>query len=141
MVFGPRLSAMAATHRAADSGGWHQWALAIGIFLAGVYGGYFGAAQGVILMGILSILTTEHLQRLNGWKNVLGTVANGVAALVFVIAAPDQVNWAVAGLIAVGALIGGVVGSTIGRRLSPSVLRAVIVVMGTAALVKFLAFP
>ncbi|MBP6996400.1 MAG: sulfite exporter TauE/SafE family protein [Phycicoccus sp.] len=141
VVFGPRLSAMAATHRAADSGGWHQWALAIGIFLAGVYGGYFGAAQGVILMGILSILTTEHLQRLNGWKNVLGTVANGVAALVFVIAAPDQVNWAVAGLIAVGALIGGVVGSTIGRRLSPSVLRAVIVVMGTAALVKFLAFP
>ena len=122
VVFGPRLSA-------------------IGIFLAGVYGGYFGAAQGVILMGILSILTTEHLQRLNGWKNVLGTVANGVAALVFVIAAPDQVNWAVAGLIAVGALIGGVVGSTIGRRLSPSVLRAVIVVMGTAALVKFLAFP
>ncbi len=136
VVFGPQLSRVAARNRSAAQGGWHRWALRVSVMLTGVYGGYFGAAQGVILMGILSILTAENLQRLNGWKNVLGTVANGVAALVFITVAPHHVDWAVAGLIALGALIGGVVGSTIGRRLSPGVLRAVIVVIGVVAIVR-----
>lgn len=142
LVFlGPRLSRAAAQHRSAGAGGWQQVAVAGGIFVAGAYGGYFGAAQGVILMGLLSIMTTEPLQRLNGWKNVLATVANGVAAVVFIVVAADRLDWLIAALIALGALIGGVIGSTVGRRLAPGVLRVVIAVVGIVAVVKIVWFP
>lgn len=141
VVLGPRLSRAATAHRAHSSSGWHRVAMAGGVFVTGVYGGYFGAAQGVILMGLLSILSAEPLQRLNGWKNVLATAANGVAAVVFIAVAGDRVDWLVAALIAVGALLGGVVGSTVGRRLSPPVLRTVIVVVGVVAIVKVVWFP
>lgn len=141
VLLGPRLSRLTAAHRASGPAGWHRMALAGGVFVTGIYGGYFGAAQGVILMGLLSILTTEPLQRLNGWKNVLGTLANAVAAVVFIIIAAGQLDWVVAGLIAVGALLGGVIGSTIGRRLSPTALRIVIAVIGIVATVKIVWFP
>jgi len=112
-----------------------------GILGCGVYGGYFGAAQGVLLMGLFSALSLEPLQRLNGYKNVLATIVNAVAALVFILVARDQIDWLVVLLIAVGATIGGVIGSTVGRRLPPPVLRAVIVVIGLVAIVKLVAFP
>jgi uncharacterized membrane protein YfcA len=112
-----------------------------GVFGAGVYGGYFGAAQGIILMGILGSLSSEPIQRLNGYKNVLATVVNAVAAVVFVLVARDRIDWLVVLLIAVGSTVGGVVGSTVGRRLSPPVLRAVIVVIGVVAIVKLVRFP
>ena len=73
-----------------------------GVFVAGIYGGYFGAAQGVILIGLLSALSSEPLQRLNGYKNVLGTVVNAVAALTFMAVAWDRVDWPAAGLVALG---------------------------------------
>ena len=79
-----------------------------GVFGAGVYGGYFGAAQGIILMGILGALSSEPIQRLNGYKNVLATIVNAVAAAVFIIVAPDQIDWLVVLLIAIGSTIGGV---------------------------------
>ncbi len=82
--------------------------LYVGVLLTGVYGGYFGAAQGVILISLLAIFIDDHLQRLNAAKNVLATVANGVAALLFI--AVGHVNWAVAGLIAAGAIVGGQLG-------------------------------
>ncbi len=94
-----------------------------GVFGAGVYGGYFGAAQGIILMGVLGSLSSEPIQRLNGYKNVLATIVNGVAALVFILVARDQIDWLVVLLIAIGSTIGGVLGSTVGRRLPPPVLR------------------
>jgi uncharacterized membrane protein YfcA len=106
------------------------------VLLAGVYGGYFGAAQGVLLMAILGIGVAESLQRSNAVKNVLAGTVNGVAGLVFVLAA--DVDWAVAGLIAIGAVIGGLLGASVGRRLPPLVLRVVIVVVGVAALTAFL---
>ena len=65
--------------------GWHRWALGVGIFVAGAYGGYFGAAQGVLLMGIFSALSSEPLQRLNAYKNVLSSIVNAVAAVTFVL--------------------------------------------------------
>lgn len=132
----PRMSAWAAGHSTGASSAWTMRAMQGGVFLAGIYGGYFGAAQGVILMGLLSILSTMHIQRVNGYKNVLGTVANGVAAVVFLVVARDQVDWQVVVLIAVGALAGGWIGSTIGRRLSPPVLRLVIAVIGFLAIGK-----
>ncbi len=137
VVLGPRLQ-RAAFARHSETGGaaWHVPVMMAGVLLAGVYGGYFGAAQGVLLMGILSALSTEALQRLNGYKNILGTVVNAVAALVFVLVARDEIVWSVAGLIALGALLGGRLGATVGRRLPPVVLRAVIVVIGGVAVVN-----
>lgn len=108
--------------------------LIAGVFLAGIYGGYFGAAQGVLLIALLGILAADDLQRLNATKNVLGLVVNAVAAVVFVVAA--RIDWTVAGLIAVGSIIGGQLGATLGRRLPPAVLRGVVVVVGTVAVVR-----
>jgi uncharacterized protein len=102
--------------------------LLAGVFLTGVYGGYFGAAQGVILIALLAIFIEDDLQRLNGTKNVLAFTANAVAAVVFV--ATTDVSWSVAGLIAVGSIIGGQVGGRFGRRLPAPALRWVIVVVG-----------
>ncbi|HET9760761.1 MAG TPA: sulfite exporter TauE/SafE family protein, partial [Nocardioidaceae bacterium] len=102
---------------------------------AGVYGGYFGAAQGVLLMAILGVGLTESMQRNNATKNVLALLVNLVAAIVFVFVA--HIDWAVAGLIALGAVIGGQLGATVGRRLPAWALRAFIVVVGVAALTQF----
>jgi uncharacterized membrane protein YfcA len=105
------------------------------VCLAGVYGGYFGAAQGVLLMAILGVGLTESMQRNNATKNVLALLVNLVAAIVFVFVA--DMNWAVAGLIALGSVIGGQIGATVGRRLPSWALRAFIVVVGVAALTQF----
>lgn len=107
------------------------------VFCAGVYGGYFGAAQGVLLIGMLGIAFSDGLQRINAVKNVLAGLVNGVAAVMFI--ALTHVDWGVAGLIAAGSIIGGQLGARIGRRLSPWALRVVIVCVGVAALVKLLA--
>ncbi len=106
------------------------------VFVTGIYGGYFGAAQGVLLMAVMGIGIQESLQRLNGTKNVLALLVNAVAAVIFMFVA--DVDWAVAGLIALGAVIGGQVGATVGRRLPALALRIFIVVVGVAALVAFL---
>ena len=106
------------------------------IFLIGVYGGYFTAAQGVMMVGVMGMMVTDSLQRLNGIKNVLAAVVNVVAGTVYAFVAP--VSWPVIGLLAVGSTLGGQVGAKIGRRLPPTVLRGVIVVVGGAAIVQLL---
>ncbi len=114
-------------------GAFWVWGL---VYLAGVYGGYFGAAQGVLLMAILGVGLQESMQRNNATKNVLALLVNGVAAVVFIAVA--HVDWRVAGLIAVGAVIGGQIGATVGRRLPAPALRGVIVLIGVVALVRLL---
>ena len=109
------------------------WAL---VYLAGVYGGYFGAAQGVLLIAILGIGLAESLQRVNAAKNVLAGLVNGVAAVVFVVVA--DVAWAAAGLIAAGSVLGGQLGASFGRRLPAPVLRGVVVVVGAVAVWQLL---
>jgi uncharacterized membrane protein YfcA len=136
VVLQPRISAWVdARHESAhgDFGPWWVWPAVLG---TGVYGGYFGAAQGVILMGVLGIGVADSLQRLNGLKNVLAGLVNGVAGLFFILVA--HVDWTVVALIAVGSVIGGQVGATLGRRLSPLALRIFIVVVGVVALAVFL---
>ena len=143
VLVGPRVNQWAAARRASGRGSarTHESAMRAGVLGAGVYGGYFGAAQGVLLMGIMGALSSEPLQRLNGYKNVLATGVNGVAALVFLLVARDRVDWLVVVLIAAGSTLGGVLGATVGRRLPPPVLRGVIVVIGLVAVVKLVAFP
>ena len=104
--------------------------------LCGIYGGYFGAAQGVLLIAIMGIGIADTLQRINGAKNVLAGLVNAVAAVVFIVVA--EVDWAAAGLIAAGSVIGGQLGVAYGRRLPASALRALIVMVGVAALTVFL---
>jgi uncharacterized membrane protein YfcA len=113
---------------------WWTWPAVLG---AGVYGGYFGAAQGIILVGFLGLGLAESLHRVNALKNVLSSLVNTVAAVVFVAAA--DVDWVVAGLIGVGSVGGAMLGATVGRRLSPALLRGVILLVGGTALVVFLA--
>jgi uncharacterized membrane protein YfcA len=105
-----------------------------GVAVSGVYGGYFGAAQGILNLAILSLALDDELQRLNALKVVLTGLVNLVAAVVFTFAA--HVDWATAGLIAGGSIVGGVLGARWGRRLSPSALRAVIVIIGVVAIVR-----
>jgi uncharacterized protein len=106
------------------------------VFCTGIYGGYFGAAQGVLLIGLLGIALNDGLQRINGIKNVLAGLVNGVAAIIFI--AFSHVAWGAAALIAAGAIVGGQVGARVGRRLPPWGLRLLIICVGTAALVKLL---
>jgi hypothetical protein len=114
--------------------------LTAGVCVLGVYGGYFGAAQGILIVGLMSVLTVEPLQSINGIKNVLTTVVNAVAAATFMIVAWDSVAWHAVLLIAVGATLGGVAGAKFGRRLSPPVMRTLIVIVGTVAIVKIVFF-
>ena len=136
VVLQPRLSRAldARRERARPHGGPLLW---IGVYLTGIYGGYFGAAQGVLLLAVEGIAIPEDLQRLNALKNVLAAIVNGVAAVIFVAVA--DVAWLPALLLAVGATVGGQLGAKVGRRLSPAVLRGVIVVVGVAAIVLLVA--
>jgi uncharacterized membrane protein YfcA len=134
MAVQPRLSRYLAARRGAEAG--HPWGLLAGVYLTGIYGGYFGAAQGVILMALLAIFLTDDLQRLNGLKNWLAGVVNGVAAILFILVAP--VDYRVALLLAIGSIVGGQVGATVGRRLPAPILRAVVISVGTLVALRML---
>ena len=108
----------------------------LAVYATGVYGGYFGAAQGILLLGILGVALPQDLHRTNALKNVLAGLVNGVAGLYFAFAA--HVEWAPAGIIAAGSILGAQLGARYGRRLAPSALRAVIVVVGIIAIVRLL---
>lgn len=107
--------------------------LAIGILATGVYGGYFGAAQGVVLLALLGIAWSTDLHRANGAKVVLAGVANLVSAVVFTMS--GEVEWVITALIAVGGAVGGLLGARFGRRIPAPLLRTVIVVVGLGAAV------
>ncbi len=126
MAAQPRISARLERGRTRPTHG--GAGLLAGVFLTGIYGGYFGAAQGVILIALLAIFIDDDLQRLNGTKNVLALVVNAVAGVFFV--ATTSISWSVAGLIAAGSIIGGQVGGRYGRRLPAPLLRSVIVIVG-----------
>ena len=112
--------------------------LSAGVCLSGVYGGYFGAAQGVLVIGLLGSFLDESLQRVNGAKNVLVALVNGTAAIVFILFA--HVAWLAVLLIAAGSTIGGLLGARFGRRLPPTVLRVLVVVIGMISAVKLIFF-
>ncbi|MFE0379802.1 sulfite exporter TauE/SafE family protein [Streptomyces inhibens] len=111
-------------------------ALLAGLLLASAYGGYFGAAQGVLYLSLMGLLLSEDLQRINALKNVLAAIVNGVAAIFFLFVA--TFDWTAVALIAVGSTLGGQLGAKVGRRLPPTALRAVIVIVGLLAIVQLL---
>jgi uncharacterized protein len=109
----------------------------LAVYATGIYGGYFGAAQGILLLGILGVALPQDMQRTNALKNVLAGLVNAVAGLYFALFA--HVAWGPAAIIAVASILGGQLGAHYGRRLSPSRLRAVIVVIGATAIIRLLA--
>ena len=134
VVAQPAITARLSVRRAAaPHGSTSVWLL---VFVAGVYGGYFGAAQSVLLLAILGIGLRESMQRTNAAKNMLAGIVNGVAALLFVLFGP--VVWSAAILLAAGSLVGGQVGARIGRVLPDAAFRVVVVAVGVAAVFALL---
>ena len=123
----PRVAGWVASRRRAGARDVGVAPLAV-TFLAGIYGGYFGAAQGIILVGALGVLVPDALERTDALKNVLSGCVNAAAALLFVVVA--DVAWEAVALIAVGSVIGGTLGARYGRRIPSHILRPVIVTYG-----------
>ena len=124
VVFQPRLQAWVRNreenpeHAIRDKR--HGVLLIVLVYLAGVYGGYFVAAQGILLVGILGVFMTGTMQNANAMKNILVLGVNMVAAISYLIFAFDRINWLLWSSSSPSApLIGGVVGSKVGRKLSP----------------------
>ena len=145
VVIGPRIQAWA-QDRAEKAGRsveevstGRMAALVLSTFAIGVYGGYFTAAQGILLVGVMGAMLPESVQRMNAAKNLLTLLVNLVAALAYTFVAFHRISWPVAGLIAVGSLLGGWLGARYGRRLSPNALRTTIVVVGLIGLYRLLA--
>ncbi len=130
----PKLSELLAQHR---DHVYAAWALRAGVFLTAIYGGYFGAAQGVIIVGLTALVLRDDLQRITALKNVIVAIVNGIAAVVFVMLA--HIAWIAAILLAVSSVVGGQLGAAAGRRLPPNVLRGAIVAGGLAAVIKLVA--
>ncbi len=144
VVAGPRIQAYA-RRRAEEAGRSadhvsprRMAALVLGTFLVGIYGGYFTAAQGILMVGLMGALLPEDIQRMNAAKNLLSWLVNIVAAVGYTLVAFDRINWTAAGLIAAGSLFGGWLGAHYGRRLSPTALRGAIVVVGLIGLYRLL---
>jgi uncharacterized membrane protein YfcA len=134
-VLQPRLNAWLAERRV-DAWRESRIVTALVVYVAGIYGGYFGAAQGILLLGLLGVLLPQNLQRTNALKNVLAGIVNGVAGVYFVFAA--HVAWGPAAIIAAGSIFGAQLGARYGQRLAPDALRACIVVVGILAIVILL---
>jgi uncharacterized membrane protein YfcA len=144
VVVGPRIQDWArARSEAAGESAQHvsprkMVMLVLATFAVGIYGGYFTAAQGILLIAAMGALLPEDMQRMNAAKNLLSLVVNVVAAVAYTIVAFDRISWLAAGLIALGSTIGGFLGAHYGRRLSPNALRAFIVVVGLIGLWRLL---
>jgi uncharacterized protein len=132
-ILQPRLNRLLAA-RHGDGAHERGVLLPAAIYITGVYGGYFGAAQGILLLGILGVTLAQNLHRTNALKNVLAGTVNGVAGAYFMLFA--HVDWAPAGIIAGASILGGQLGARYGRRLPPVALRALIVVVGVTAIVR-----
>jgi uncharacterized protein len=136
MLVQPWVSARVAAARATRDRPHSELVPAIVCFFAGIYGGYFGAAQGIILLATLGVLLPDELARTNALKNVLALTANSVAAAIFVFTA--HVNWTVVLLVAAGSVVGARLGAMVGKRVPVPLLRGFIVVLGLGVGVKLL---
>jgi uncharacterized membrane protein YfcA len=97
-------------------------------FLVGIYGGYFGAGIGILMLAALSIMGHDDIHQMNGFKNLLAVFVNGIAAIYFIWA--GMVSWPDAVVMAVGAVIGGVGGADVARRMGRKAVRRAVIVIG-----------
>ncbi|GAA1456661.1 sulfite exporter TauE/SafE family protein [Nocardiopsis exhalans] len=134
IIFQPRITKWARSRKPASKNG-GVW-MPVGAYGAGTYGGYFAAAQGIILISLLGATLDDDLQRLNALKNALATIANSTAAVFYIVLASPA--WPVVALLAVGTIVGGYLGANFGRKLSPTALRAVLVIVGLTAAVQLI---
>jgi uncharacterized membrane protein YfcA len=136
VILQPRINRLLASGAV---GSWHERGILppLAVYATGIYGGYFGAAQGIMLLAILGAALPQSLQRTNALKNVLAALVNSVAGVYFVFAA--HVAWAPVAIIAVSSVAGGQLGAHYGRRLSPVALRGLVVLVGTTAIVRLIA--
>lgn len=104
-------------------------------FIVSVYGGYFGAGMGILMLAILSFSGLPNMNAMNGVKNVLSIVINGVAVIPFLIA--GIINWPVAIFMAVFTMIGGYAGARIFRRMPSKVTRAIVLIIGAGMTAYF----
>ncbi|MBP6015186.1 MAG: sulfite exporter TauE/SafE family protein [Candidatus Promineofilum sp.] len=127
---------LVARNERAGRAGHERWA-AVPIFLAAIYGGYFGAGLSVIILAVLGLTLDDSLTRLNALKQAVAFVTNMTAAALFLFS--GQVVWLAAVVMAVGALIGGALGGRLAGRIQPATLRRVVVIIGVAiAIVYFI---
>ena len=111
-----------------------RWFLYVGVFLVAVYGGYFGAGLGILLLAVMAVALPLELVDLQGLRSVLSTIINVAAAVIFLIRG-HLVVWAVVSLL-LGTLVGGWMGTWIIQRLSPRVVRGLIVTIGVVTTVR-----
>ena len=108
--------------------------LLAGVFCVAIYVGYFGAAGGILMLAVLTAMMTGPITRANAVKNVIGAMANGVAAVAF--AMFGQVDWVAVAPLAAGFLVGGWIGPALARRLPGRALRILVAVCGLAVAVE-----
>jgi uncharacterized membrane protein YfcA len=106
-------------------------ALALAQLLVGVYGGYFGAAMGIMMLALFGLFGLDDIHQRNGLKNVAATLINAVASVIFV--AGGAVGWWDAGVLGAGAIVGGYVGASLGRRLPARIAEVLVVAIGLTA--------
>lgn len=133
MAVQPWLTRLVANRRPGRA---HRGALVASTYATAVYGGYFGAAQGVLFIALFAIFMKEHLQVLNGIKNAVAAVVNLTAAVLFI--AVSHVAWLAVPLLAAGSIAGGQLGAVVGRRMHPLVLRVVIIVVGLVVSIELI---
>ena len=113
-----------------------HWGVRAAVGVGAVYGSYFGAGLGVLLLAVLGMLVADELQRLNALKGLLSLVVNAVGVAVYLVS--GQVAWAYAAILAGTAYVGGTLGVSVARRLPAPVLRAAVVTLGTVVAVALL---
>jgi uncharacterized membrane protein YfcA len=131
MAFQDRISEYTEHHRTAFAeSGRMQWPIFVAMFALGVYGGYFGAALGVMTLAVFALLISDSLQRLNALKGMSSMIINSIAVVIFAVS--GYVEWAPAAVMAVGGLSGGYFGAGFARRLGTAALRTAVIVVGLA---------
>ncbi|WIM99631.1 sulfite exporter TauE/SafE family protein [Actinoplanes oblitus] len=129
MAFQNRLRALAGQPRQRQA----AFRFRLAVLLCGLYGGYFNAAMGVLLIAGLALVLDDTLQRVSALKNVFSAVVGGTTVLIYSIFGP--VNWAVVAVLAPATVVGGFFGARLARRLPSEVLRWTIVVFATVVAV------
>lgn len=134
LVIGQPVATRYLATRRPETAGRRNWTAPVGLFFVGVYGGYFGAGQGLLIIAVLGLAFTDTIHRLTALRNVLAGATNVVAAIAFVSA--THIAWTVVFLIASGSIVGGWAGVHVGRRLPPVAYRVVIAAVGVVAFAR-----